>query len=299
GECIHFTFVGCMGVPPAILEWNFGDASVNTTAITIDHTYISPGNFTVSLKVQDATGLFDIAQNNGIIVEEEMYPVADFGMNTTTCYVDEQVNFFSNGTPGNNPSRYAWTFVDDSSISSNQSVTHSFSRIGNFTITLVVMDRDGDTSTKSRTVTVITKEIIDTIPPTITFCTEDISCELGEDIDIRVVFFDSSGSGSCKVLVNAFEYPWSNMTWISGISVEINVDTSRSGLFNYTFYFEDGNGVHGEPIQIQVQVREPEEPFENSLRDSAICIGFILGSNIFAAIAVLHFFQKASKKRKA
>ena len=121
--------------------WNFGDGVTQTfTAPPFQHTYATPGVFSVTLTVVDAKGCSDsISQVNALTISK---PVADFvSADTMSCHA--QVIGFTNLSVGPNLT-YNWDFGDGTS-SAAVNPTHQYTTQGIYTISLTITDQYGCT----------------------------------------------------------------------------------------------------------------------------------------------------------
>src|SRR5690606_15779281 len=104
-------------------------------------SYASPGTFTVRLVAN--FGACQDSSSRSIVVRPK--PVVDFTIsgNTASCTPPVVVQFTSNAPTA---VAYKWYFGDgDSSTQRNPS--HTYSALGNYTVTLVVTDARGCTAT--------------------------------------------------------------------------------------------------------------------------------------------------------
>ena len=125
--------------------WTFGDGQTSTLPNPV-HTYASNGNFTVKLKVTDATGCVDsITKPNyiNIISPKAIFVVSD---SFKTC-PPLIVNYTNNSL---NALQHSWTF-GDGSVSTLLNPTHVFNSPGTFTTKLIITSQGGckDSATKN------------------------------------------------------------------------------------------------------------------------------------------------------
>ncbi|MBN1799892.1 MAG: PKD domain-containing protein [Candidatus Lokiarchaeota archaeon] len=151
GDVVQFDFLGELGNLPARLEWDFGDGSPVNTELNPIHQYTINDIYTVNLTVIDRTNECSSYQLD-IIVLEDIVPVALFIANTTRVYIGEYVQFAFIGNLGNDPNSFQWDFGDDSPVSTDQNPVHQFSTEGEYNITLIISDRDGDISSMKVTI---------------------------------------------------------------------------------------------------------------------------------------------------
>ncbi|MHA1371066.1 MAG: PKD domain-containing protein [Promethearchaeota archaeon] len=156
-DWVQCSFTGEYGDMPASFEWNFGDGSANATIENPTHQYTALGNYTITLTVTDNDGDPSTASLDIEVISDLMpvlMPVANFTVNATSIYAGEYIQCTFTGYEGDPPNTFQWDFGDGSANSSLQNPTHQYNTTGNFTITLTVIDADGDSSTTSRVISV-------------------------------------------------------------------------------------------------------------------------------------------------
>ncbi|MEO9005476.1 MAG: PKD domain-containing protein [Ginsengibacter sp.] len=126
-------------------QWNWGDGTSQIfTTPPYNHTYSSPGTYTVSLKVTDTKGCTDLQSKSKTIVVSK--PVAAFTADTLSC-TKGLVNFHNTSS---GPSlNYSWN-LDDNVISDKQNPSHLYGTEGYYTISLSIKDKYGCSSSVSK-----------------------------------------------------------------------------------------------------------------------------------------------------
>ena len=134
---------------PTSWSWNFGDGSpTNNTHQNPIHTYTVAGIYTVTLTASNAGGTSPIYTRNNYISVYDM-PVADFTIYPSHGPIPLTVNFTDSTT--SSPTSWSWDFGDgDSTNSTQQNPIHTYTNIGNYTVSLTATNLIGsDTETKS------------------------------------------------------------------------------------------------------------------------------------------------------
>src|SRR6185503_583214 len=134
--------------------WEFDDGD-SAEGSDVSHTYPVPGVYTVQLTVTDDEGLSDSAQQTVTVQNRE--PSADFHWSPGAPQVNETVFFTSDSSdPENRIEFERWDLDNDGQFDDHtgSSASRTFSAGGSYTVSLLVEDRDGGTSTISRTVDV-------------------------------------------------------------------------------------------------------------------------------------------------
>ncbi|MEX2588980.1 MAG: PKD domain-containing protein, partial [Chitinophagales bacterium] len=125
-------------------EWDFGDNETSTQA-NPTHIYTDPGDYTVSLTVEDDRGCINtVSINNYISIEPT---VVSFDVDTNLGCVPLSVQFTDNSTSNDPIIDYSWNFDDPGSgaanISNQQNPSHTFNDIGTFNVTLTIETQSG------------------------------------------------------------------------------------------------------------------------------------------------------------
>ncbi|MBK5283977.1 MAG: PKD domain-containing protein, partial [Bacteroidia bacterium] len=122
--------------------WNFGDTSTSTSQ-NPQHTYSSPGNYTVTLV---ANGVASCSDTTTQVVTINNLPSAAFVPIMDICFLNSA--FFNSSV---NSTSYFWDFGDNST-STTQSPFHTYSQSGTYTVKLIATDSNGCTDTVSQTI---------------------------------------------------------------------------------------------------------------------------------------------------
>ena len=165
-------------------SWNFGD-SVTSTAQNPTHPYLTGGQKTVSLTVTNTNGKTSTTTRTVNVAYDA--PTAEFAISPTNPNVGQTITFTDISVPGTGTiNQWSWNF-GDSTTSTTQSPTHSYSTPGTKTITLIVTDSNAKTSTVTHNIAVN-----DIVSPVAGFTFNPIVPAVSQS----VVFSDSSVAGS-------------------------------------------------------------------------------------------------------
>ncbi|MGC4037232.1 MAG: PKD domain-containing protein [Chitinophagaceae bacterium] len=146
-------FAGTVGNPSNIVNysWDFGDgATSNTLSPTINHTYVTSGNYTVRLVTTDINGCTDIAPVYNLRVNG---PVANFTATNATGCKGLNVTFNDlSTTDGLNPiTSWQWDFGDGTTQNFTAGpFQHVYPDKGIYTVKLTISDASGCTDTISK-----------------------------------------------------------------------------------------------------------------------------------------------------
>src|SRR5215216_1790124 len=158
---ISFAANASGGTGPYTVNWNFGDDSEESDEESVVHTFTEAGNYTVTLTATDSTGetatdTLEIAVEESSTDEEppidEEPPAteslaAEITSNATSGNAPATISFAANASGGTGPYTVNWNFGDDSEESDEESVVHTFTEAGNYTVTLTATDSTGETAT--------------------------------------------------------------------------------------------------------------------------------------------------------
>ncbi len=192
-EVITFTSSPTGGSGVFTYAWDFGDTGTSTEA-NPDHSYSTPGSYTVSLTVTDTLNGSDIETKDDYIT---VYgPVAaDFSSDITALIAGDSVDFTAIPSGGSSPYTYEWDFGDgDTTDNKSANPNHTYAAAGTYNVSLTVTDSlDGsDTETKDNYITVYT-------PVTADFSANATQVLVGQSISFTADPTDGSGS---------FTYGW-------------------------------------------------------------------------------------------
>jgi len=148
-ETVQFHGSGSLDSPSDLsmlsYSWDFGDGS-NSVGIEVIHAFSDLGNYKVVLTVNDGKNTSTTEVN---IEVQNLPPVADSGTpNERKATVDEPVILDASGTtdtPSDIPElNYTWKIGNETVY--GEIVSYTFSKPGEFTVTLIVRDNNGETS---------------------------------------------------------------------------------------------------------------------------------------------------------
>ncbi len=148
------------------LSWNFGDGNIQTPAAqTVQHTYSTANTYTVIGTVSDVLGHSNCATTTVTIgggttgttgtggSTNPRLPVSPNGPYTGN--VNQAITFggFAQSLNGGTVTSYTWTF-GDGGTAQGQSVQHTYTTAGTFTVTLTATDSTGQSSSNTTTATI-------------------------------------------------------------------------------------------------------------------------------------------------
>ena len=136
GQPITFTdatVIAPGGAAIASWEWDFGDGNVSTTTTpSINHPYLSPGNFPVSVITTDLNGCTSNYIQKVVIIQK---PNISFSASPTSSCTPPLNVTFNNTSTVIGTTTYLWNF-GDGDTSTAISPTHTYNSYGAYDVTL-------------------------------------------------------------------------------------------------------------------------------------------------------------------
>lgn len=127
--------------------WNYGDGVTETLTVPpFQHLYNTPGVYSVTLTVVDATGCMDSIVRPSLVTIS--HPTAGFSAVDSLLCPGANIQFLNSST--GNALTYKWYF-GDGGFSINANPIHAYATSGLYTVKLVVTDQYGCTDSITRT----------------------------------------------------------------------------------------------------------------------------------------------------
>ena len=141
-----------------IYAWDLGDGNT-AVGITVSHAYEDNGVYTVTLTVTDNEGATDFATATKTVLNRP--PIALFTDDITSVVENETIHFDASGSYDIDGTivSYLWDF-GDGTTNTGTTTEHTYSKAGNYVVTLTVIDDDGDFSSVTTEKTVETEEAV-------------------------------------------------------------------------------------------------------------------------------------------
>ncbi|MDI6402533.1 PKD domain-containing protein, partial [Balneolaceae bacterium ANBcel3] len=244
--------------------WDFGDGNA-ATGSEVTHTYDTHGEFTVTLTVDDGTGLSNSEQSVQHRVRINKNPVAVIQAPEMVApgrrfVLDGRQSYDEDGRIVT----YEW-FRNGRKIGDGPTLEKALNSPGRHHITLVVRDDSPfDDATGSETVEVKVNH-----PPVVRWHSDQEVSEPG-----RRVRFDASDSYDPEGEELSFRWAFSDGRQFTGTVVERTFD--HPGTVEFTLYADDGKGLDNSTAQKNGSIRINQSPvivtestvYSNSLRVS-------------------------------
>ncbi|MCW2530198.1 MAG: domain containing protein [Pseudonocardiales bacterium] len=212
----------------ADFSWSFGDATA-ATGVTTNHTYPTSGTYDITLTVTDNSGASNSIVHSVAVVATppNQPPTATFTSTCTllSCTFDASASRDPDGTIVD----YAWTFVDTDNAN-GITTTYAFGSDGTYSVTLILTDDIGATTSTTQSVTVSSAP--PNRPPVAVFtatCTL-LSCS-----------FDGSGSTDPDGSIARYSWSFGDSTTSSGGTVTHTY--AAAGTYQVALVVTDNQGT--------------------------------------------------------
>jgi|GEM_PF-845149 len=130
----------------ASFDWDFGDGE-KASGVQVHHTFRSAGEFKVRLTVTDNKGATNSRDRNIEVIDSgiNLNPIAV--INASTLFGQKPLNVAFSASESFDPdgsiASFDWDF-GDGNTATGETVLHTFSEDGNYTVKLTVVDNDGN-----------------------------------------------------------------------------------------------------------------------------------------------------------
>jgi PKD repeat protein len=220
--------------------WTFGDGST-TTGATASHAYKSSGTYTITLTVVDSSDRMNTTSQQITVYSP---PTASFGFSPPAPDTGTPVGFDASGSSdpdhGVSIGSYAWSF-GDGATGSGATPSHTYSRPGNYTVTLTVTNSVGLTASNSEQVTVFPP------PPIASFAVTTAHPAAG----VPVRFNGSSSSAPQESITS---YVWSFGDGSTARGVAASHTYKKAGTYRVTLSITSSSGVSATAVDSLVVV---------------------------------------------
>ena len=230
GEVINFNASDSYDPDGYIVSysWDFGDGNTDS-GVTVSHSYVDDGEYTVTLKVVDNRGATD--SKTAVKLVKNRPPVASLRGYVVGCDKEEIVAFDASlsydldGTIVN----YSWDF-GDGSTATGVKVSTSYSESGAYTVTLTVTDDDGATDT------IATSKVVWNKSPVAIFT------ESAENVYVdETISFNAAESYDPDGTIVAYSWDFGDGSTATGVTV--SHDYSDKGFYLVTLTVTDNDGA--------------------------------------------------------
>jgi PKD repeat protein len=132
---VQFQGTASGGYPPYTYNWVFGDGNISMQQ-NPSHRYTNPGNYTVKLSIVDSHTFQSNETTSVMIIHSDLIARAH---GPYTGIPQSLISFRGSVTGGCPPYSWHWNF-GDGNTSIQQNPSHAYRTVGNYTVTLTVID---------------------------------------------------------------------------------------------------------------------------------------------------------------
>jgi len=245
--------------------WDFGDGITSTEPIVI-HTYEKGGEYTVTLTVNNDSGLPCDTSTTSQQISVNTPPIASFSSPELVCLSDT-VYFDASRTFDDNPENltYAWDFGDGSS-SNGKKVSHIYNKGGSYDVTLTV-DDNSDTSCNLSSI----KKVMKVNTPPIANSGYNVNLCLKSPDEKYTVTLDGSKSKNPNGTPLTYTWNLGDGVILNGERVEHTYKTS--GIYTVTLVVDDGMGLSCSKASDTITVNLNRPPVAAAGDDKILCVG--------------------------
>jgi|GEM_PF-3027387 len=225
--------------------WDFGDNNTFSDSPEVVHTYTTPGMYTVNLTAWNSCDNFSSALHE-IVVSCEPCPavVANFSSNLSSGIAPLTVSFTNSSTGGTIDSWF-WEF-GDSLTGNTSSINHTFTIPGSYLVNLTSRNSCGNSSRKSRLITVVD---VPPSAPVITNITPSIGVNKSP-VEINALIGENFVSGATVNLTRDgyANITGTNVTVVSPARISCSLPIMGAGVGNWTVEVKNPDGQRGRLI---------------------------------------------------
>ncbi len=242
------------------------DKDTELYGMTPNYTFTNPGTYFVELNVTDEAGNYD-KDTVEVWVKDVTDPVADAGKDRTAL-TNQKVTFNGNHSHDNGEiDSYEWHIKDQ--VYYGEKIQREFTKVGEYEVTLKVIDKAGNYGTDKIYVTVGdgTKPLAD--------AGEDSTAIVGEEIT-----FDGKDSSDNVGIVN---YTWTILETNQVLYGEKpTYEFEENGTYNVVLTVRDGNyNMDQDMIKVEVEKKEKQVSFLSLFLPFAVLSLSITGLFVF------------------
>jgi PKD repeat protein len=182
---------------------NFGDGSPTATGLTANHTYSSPGTFTVTGTVTDSNGAKATATQQVIVSRAVPTAVLAVTPLSGKTALTVTASLAQSSSPDATISSGTINFGDGSPTVTGLTASHTYYVPGNFTVTGTVTDSLGAIASATKSVPVTQGCAISSANRSITICTPAANATVTSPVQIVAYATDSKAITGMNIYVDS------------------------------------------------------------------------------------------------
>lgn len=269
-KCIGeaFTFDGTRSyVQPGTnlcYNWDFGDGTTGEGKV-VKHIYEKPGEYTVKLTVTDSSGLVCSTDAITQVVKVNCPPTAVFNGPDCACVgIEATYDASASSSPTSPTLNYTWNF-GDGTTGEGKIVKHTFTRGGNYKVTLVVDDGSCSACCKDTAcmnVRVSSAPCVKAGPDVCMTCVPQ-----GQDFNVKFKATGKSAEGS------KLTYMWNFGDGSSAEGQKVSHTYANPGVYKVTVVANDGCNSPCSTGSDGLTVTLSRQPCAEAGVDQIMCVG--------------------------
>jgi PKD repeat protein len=238
GEVVYLDASGTVykGTSVLTFTWDLGDGSPHGSGMYVEHVYAAPGKFVVTLTASDGVLEGSDACRLDVVPRDDpphavIVPAGPLATDRLTAVELDALSSTDDSTAWPTGGRFEWD-LGDGTTSQGAAVTHVYTRLGIFVVTLTLTDSGGNIDLNRTTVSVAN------LPPAGTLASARLDARAGEPVTLSVQASDPDGTVS-EVWWD-FDASDGVAPQTSGALVQHTYD--RKGVYNVTCIVRDNDG---------------------------------------------------------
>jgi len=264
--CNVFTFDATGSYDPADQKlsflWDFGDGATSDKPI-VTHAYEKAGNYKVTLKVTNNSGLECNSATVTQVVRANMAPNVVFSAPDIVCR-GENVTFDAGATTSN-AYRLSYTWdLGDGTRAEGQRITKVYDRGGRYNVVLTVDDNEGTPCSKG----IFSKVIRVNSLPTAN-AGGDVKICLNAEQEYKVNF---DGTRSSDPDGDSLTYKWDFGDGSTGVGSKVSHVYPKGGNYTARLIVDDGSGAACSSSEDTVDIRLNKAPVADAGPNLVCCV---------------------------
>ena len=254
-------------------EWDFDDFSPKVLGEYVEHVYDEAGWYTVSVRVSD--GIVEGTDTCLVHVEDRDEPPHAVIVPEGPIVGDrlEPVRLSAEGSEDDREIVNLTWNMGDGTVLWGWGVTHQYTKVGTYPVTLVVEDTGGLIDINRTTVSV------ENLPPEIIDVQGPGKVEVGEKATFTVAATDADGD----VSQHAWDFDATDGISFDASGTEVTHKFGRAGTYNLTCIVRDNDGGQT-VVHLEVKVGEKEGSGVPAVPIGTALLGFLVAAVLYSLV---------------